>query len=133
PSPLSNTILVLQLSSLSQYEHVGHLISQAARKTKTRLLILLYSPLFDPENGIKPVQSWHSVERLLSFIYTRASAVALELDRILLQIDVLFYAGPSIIVSDIDGQRRIKWDAVFLPSEGAPSFSRRSAVWRPDN
>lgn len=58
------------------------------------------------------------MEKLLSFIYTRASRVAMELNRVLMRIDVLLYAGRSVVVSDIERERSVKWDAVFAPANG---------------
>jgi hypothetical protein len=123
--PLENTILILPISSLTEYQHFGPWIDHAATNTTNRLLVILVSPLFDVENGgISPTGTWKPMERLISFIYTRASWVAARLDRVLMRIDVVLHATTALVLSGIEKEKSYGWNAVFVPEAGGKySFS----------
>lgn len=111
---LKKTILVLSISSLQEYRHLGPSIEQATRNTESRLLIILVSPLFDPENGIDPIGSWKEMESFISFVYMRASTVAIALDRVLMSIDVVLHPGNGSLFSNIDGEHATRWEGVYV-------------------
>lgn len=118
-TPLNNTILILPISSLSEKDHFGPWIDHVATNTGERLLIILVSPLFDVENGgINPIATWKPMERLLSFIYTRASRVAARLDRVLMRIDVVLHSGSTSVLNGIEREKDNDWNIVFMPEGG---------------
>ena len=123
--PLENTILVLPIFSLTEYQHFGPWIDHTTTNTTNRLLVILLSPLFDVENGgISPTGTWKLMERLISFIYTRASWVAARLDRVLMRIDVVLHATTATVLSGIEKEKSYGWNAVFVPEgDGKYSFS----------
>jgi pantetheine-phosphate adenylyltransferase len=119
---LQSAILILPISSISEYQHFGPWIDHAATSTTNRLLVILVSPLFDVENGgINPTGTWESMERLISFIYTRASWVAVRLDRVLMRIDVVLHAATTSVLSGIEKEKNYGWNAVFVPEGGRKS------------
>ncbi|KAG8816328.1 hypothetical protein FRC18_001065 [Serendipita sp. 400] len=122
--PLKNTILVLPITSLSDYAHLGPWIDHVTRRTSDRLLIILSSPLFQPKAGINPIQSWIPMERLISFVYMRASSVAIAANRILMQIDVVLYSGKDTITSGLEKEKTFAWDRVFAPTIAEEYFPR---------
>jgi pantetheine-phosphate adenylyltransferase len=126
--PLESAILVLPIPSLTEYQHFGPWINHAATNTTNRLLVILVSPLFDVENGgISPTGTWKLMERLISFIYTRASWVAVRLDRVLMRIDVILHATTASILSGIEKEKNYRWNAIFVPEGGSKcSFSDRT-------
>src|SRR5258708_5941316 len=121
PQLVSNTLLVLPIYSLTSYAHLAPLIEYATHNTSSRLLMLLASPLFHPQTGIHPTTHWSDLQRLLSYIYSKASAVALQHGRVLLRIDVLVHGGNDAPSSGIlnSGIQSVQWDACYLAYECA--------------
>ena len=127
---LKNTILALSVSSLQDYRHLGPSIEQAARNTNSRLLVILISPLFDPHNGINAINSWKEIEALISFVYMRASSVAISLDRVLMSIDVALHPGEGSSFSNIDGERSTGWEAIYVGENGTHKQGARHNVMK---
>jgi len=119
PQLISNTLLVLPIYSLTSYAHLAPLIDYATNDTSSRLLILLVSPLFHPQTGIHPSTHWSDLQRLLSYIYSKASVIALRHDRVLLRIDVLVHGGNDAPISGVidRGIESIQWDACYVAYE----------------
>lgn len=77
--------------------HLASPIAIAAAKTREHLQIVLVSPLFDSPvleghlltKGISRTARWDQVQRLLTYVYVQATKVAQEMDKVLMQIDVL--------------------------------------------
>ena len=133
---ISNTLLVLPIYSLTSYAHLAPLIEYATHDTRSRLLILLVSPLFHPQTGVHPSTHWSDLQRLLSFIYSKASMVALQHDRVLLRIDVLVHGGNDAPISGVinNGIESVQWDACYVAYECTciPSWARHMST-APDN
>ncbi|KAJ4497896.1 hypothetical protein C8R41DRAFT_940149 [Lentinula lateritia] len=88
-SSLTTGILVLaSLPSLSTPQFLAPTIISAANAASSRLRIVLFSQLFDPD-AISHTQSWDNVQRLLTYVYVQATKIAQDKDNPLLQIDVL--------------------------------------------
>lgn len=119
PPLVSNTLLVLPIYSLTSYTHIAPLIDYATHHTSSRLLILLVSPLFHPQTGIHPSTHWSDLQRLLSYIYSKASAIALRHNRVLLRIDVLVHGGNDAPISGVldSGLENVQWDACYVAYE----------------
>jgi pantetheine-phosphate adenylyltransferase len=91
------SILLATLDSLSVPHHLADVIGTTTRWTHKRLIIIFMSKLFDKpssaseseETFIYHTQSWSEVQRLLTFVYVQATKVAQQLDRVLMEVDVL--------------------------------------------
>lgn len=97
---MENSILIAGLFSLSSPHFLGKIIQETARKSKSRLLIVLVSPLFNTADGVSHTESWRHVQTLLTFVYVQATAIAQELDNILLDVDVVLRGHDELISSD---------------------------------
>jgi pantetheine-phosphate adenylyltransferase len=120
PGVRSHTILILPVSDLSDYRHFGPWIDLAATQTSERLLVFLVSPLFESVNEEEEDDTfqWKDLERLLSFVYTRASKVAIKLDRVLMNIDVVLHSVQGPVLSGVERVNSVLWDVVFAPNNG---------------
>lgn len=83
----SVSILVANLSSPLDYHNLESAIRNATRSTKDRLVIILHSPAFS--NGGPPKANWFEIQRLLTWTYVESTAVAQDMDKVLLDTDVL--------------------------------------------
>lgn len=118
PGLHSNTILILPVSDLLDYHRFGPWIDHAATLTSKRLLIFLVSHLFNSENEEGPDLLWKSLEKLLSFVYTRASKMAIKTNRILMNIDVVLHAVQGRLLSGVERENSVEWEMVFTPTDG---------------
>ena len=103
---VENTLLISPLQTLeSSPHHLSHPISFAASKTLKNLRIVLVSHLFDSPSelsrGVSHTEQWDEVQRLLTYVYVQATKVAQELDRVLMDIDVLLHAQDEPIPEHI--------------------------------
>ncbi|KAL0946724.1 hypothetical protein HGRIS_012906 [Hohenbuehelia grisea] len=94
----ARAIVLATLPDLTTPHYLGRIISTAAQATRHRLLIILVSPLFDP-NAISHTDNWDSVQRILTYIYVQATKVAQDMDKVLMEVDVLL-KGPSESLPD---------------------------------
>ena len=118
PGVRSHTILILPAPDLSDYHRFGPWIDLAATETSKRLLVFLVSPLFESVNEEEDTFQWKDLERLLSFVYTRASKVAIKLDRVLMNIDVVLHSVQGTLLSGVERLSSVLWDVVFTPNNG---------------
>ncbi|KAG7451410.1 Nucleotidylyl transferase [Guyanagaster necrorhizus] len=94
-STVPNALLLASLPDLSTPHFLSPVIITAATSAQKRLVIVLYSPLFTSPNGevresvISHTERWDDVQRLLTFTYVQATKAAQELDKVLLEVDVL--------------------------------------------
>ncbi|KAH7908881.1 hypothetical protein BJ138DRAFT_1156633 [Hygrophoropsis aurantiaca] len=87
-------ILLATLDNLETPHHLTALIASAAAATSQRLIIVLFSKLFNPpggkdQAGISRTAAWDEVQRLLTFVYVQATKVAQDMGKILMDVDVL--------------------------------------------
>jgi pantetheine-phosphate adenylyltransferase len=119
PEEVDSALLVLRVDGLETgaYTSLGPLIAHAARPTRKRVLILLLSPLFDPEEakgGINRIAKWHEVQRLLTFVYVEATRVAQAQGRVLIDIDVLLRSQRQVVWEDVGKDA----EAVYATADG---------------
>ncbi|KAI9509334.1 Nucleotidylyl transferase [Russula earlei] len=115
---VSHILLLATINDLSTPCFLAPAIASAARCTRDRLVIVLFSRLFNTGRrsrsplsgrheekgrrrqsvesshssssaGVSHTERWDDVQRLLTYVYVQATAVAQVLDRVLLQVDVL--------------------------------------------
>jgi len=96
----------------------------AARATRDRLVIVLFCPLFNNYDGISHIDHWDDVQKLLTFVYVQATKVAQDMDKILMQVDVLLKGTDDNLSSDLgtafDVVHRVSGD--IIPVQLAPSI-----------
>lgn len=113
----SHALLLATLNDLSTPCFLAPAVAGAARCVRDRLVVILFSRLFNtgrrPRSplsghresvkrrpsvdsshsnssaGVSHTGCWDDVQRLLTYVYVQATAVAQELDKVLLQVDVL--------------------------------------------
>ncbi len=113
----SHALLLATLNDLSTPCFLAPAVAGAARCVRDRLVVILFSRLFNTgrrprsplsghrENakrnpsvdssrsnsstGVSHTGCWDDIQRLLTYVYVQATTVAQELDKVLLQVDVL--------------------------------------------
>ncbi|ESK89842.1 pantetheine-phosphate adenylyltransferase [Moniliophthora roreri MCA 2997] len=115
-SPAS-VLLIASLPSLEPPLSLVPAIVAATRAARENLTILLYSPLFNSSGGINHSQSFDQVQRLLTFVYVQATKVSQELNKILLNIDVLLKGldNDYQFLKDFDTLFRITEEHIDIP------------------
>lgn len=129
-STVANALLLASLSDLSTPHFLSPVIITAATSAQKRLVIALYSPLFTSPSGdvteppISHTERWDDVQRLLTFVYVQATKAAQEVDKVLLEVDVLLKGvneGIPEFVVETDVVFRVQGGMYVIPS-----------AWRPD-
>ncbi|KAF8621518.1 hypothetical protein AX15_007747 [Amanita polypyramis BW_CC] len=128
PEIVDNALLLASLSSLTTPQYLSSAITSAAAATRSRLVIVLFSRFFNrspgedatvdnqvdylASHGISHTERWDDVQRLLTFIYVQASKTAHEMNKVLMDIDILLRGLDEVVLEDLaDGI-----DVVFKPS-----------------
>lgn len=115
---VDNALLLATLHSLDPPYFLSSIIQSAASTTRSHLSIILFSRIFNapdaPLPGLSPIQHWHDVHRLLTYIYVQASNVAQNLDKLLMDINVLLLG----IDSDFPQALGNNFDIVFRVAGG---------------
>jgi pantetheine-phosphate adenylyltransferase len=88
---LDSSVIYASLSSLSIPHFLTTTIVHAAQRTRSHLLIIL---LLDPALVLSHTACWNDVQQLLTFVYVQATKVAQDMNRLLMNIDVLL-VGPN--------------------------------------
>jgi pantetheine-phosphate adenylyltransferase len=107
---VQRSILLATLDDLSVH-HLTDAISSAAQWTHKRLIILLVSKLFNnpssnsasecQESSISHTQRWDEVQSLLTCAYVQATKVAQQLNRVLMEVDVLLKGTDETLPDDL--------------------------------
>lgn len=160
----SQALLLATVNDLSTPCFLAPAIAGAARCVRENLVIVLFSRLFntgrrprsplvgrpekeckrrrnssgsirsDSSAGVSHTECWDDVQRLLTYVYVQTTAVAQELDKILLQVDVLLRGFDEDLSEDFgkdfDVVIRIEGDCIPVPLPESVS-SLRTAWSRP--
>jgi pantetheine-phosphate adenylyltransferase len=104
-------LLIAHLSGdLTQNAHLSPAIRVAAAHSRVRLCVILVSKQFDgsipppgarTEPAISHAGRWDDVQRLLTFTYVQATAIAHEKGRVLLEVDVLLRGTDAPMLEDL--------------------------------
>ena len=130
PEIVDNALLLASLSSLNTPQYLSPAITSAAAATRSRLTIVLFSRFFNrvpgedaatdnridypASRGISHTERWDDVQRLLTFVYVQAYKTAQEMNKVLMDIDILLRGLDEVIQEDLaDGI-----DVVFRASGG---------------
>lgn len=103
---IDNAILILKLDDLENLTVISSPIVTVARRTRSRLLIVLHHPLFEDGFG---TNTWGIIQRLLVHAYVQANVVANEMNKILMNVEVILRA-PQNSLKDLPNA---SWDAIF--------------------
>lgn len=114
----STSILIANLSSPVDYQVLKPVIRNAARSTKDRLIIILFSPAFANQEDSRA--DWFEIQNLLTWTYVESTAVAQEMDKVLLDTDVLLRPScrPAAGGSTQDEELVKRADAVYVFEDG---------------
>lgn len=100
--------------------HLASPIAIAAGKTQEHLRIVLVSSLFDPpaaeSRGISRTERWDEVQRLLTYVYVQATKVAQEMNKVLMEIDVLLHGESNSIPESLASEAQQLFRGEFLLS-----------------
>ncbi|TFY67042.1 hypothetical protein EVJ58_g1878 [Rhodofomes roseus] len=117
-------------------------ISAVARHTTENLRIILFSPFFDqeaqpPSNerdadsgdqakyGFSPTGHWDDVQKLLTYVYVQATKVAQDMNRVLMDIDVLLKVPRESFDAELirDAERTYRIAPLYPQSPPLPGES----------
>lgn len=125
---VDKAILVARLESVDSVPHfLADPVATAAAKTAQCLRIVLISPLFDPDTARDEDSSerptalgtarFDDVQRVLTYVYVQATKVAQEMNKILMDVDVLLQGQNEplreSLVSDSQIIYRSAWFQLF--------------------
>ena len=127
----SASILIANLSSPSDYHVLESAIRNATRSTKDRLTVILHSPAF-VNQGV-PQANWFEIQRLLTWTYVESTAVAQDMDKVLLDTDVLLRPPHTQAAEGTTEDEELvkKADALYVFEDGAPQFLSEGLSYRP--
>lgn len=103
---IDKAILALNIDNLEDLTVLSSPIATVAKRARSRLLIVLYHPLFEGGSG---TNTWDVIQRLLGHAYLQATAVSHEMNKILMNIEVLLRA-PRSPLKDVPHD---SWDMLF--------------------
>lgn len=112
-------ILVFNLPNIEDLASISSPIKTAAGSTQTRLLIVIFSPVFD---NVSRVASWDAVQKLLTHAYIQAALVFQNRNNVLMNVDVLLRP----VQSSPNDEPQDHWDTIFYASM---SFLKVSLFW----
>lgn len=134
---VKTAILLCTLPNLSTPHFLAPVITHAATHAKERLIIVLFSRHFNVQHSpqdylsfpeiqsLSRTESWHPVQRILTFTYVQATKAAQDQGNVLMHIDVLLKGlnedlDPSI-ANNIDICFRVTGGTFFSISISFPS------------
>jgi len=93
------SILLASLPNLSPPHFLDPAISWAAKHTRTRLVIVLFSRHFNvrqqatlsvlEHQAVSRTKSWDAVQKILMHVYVQATKMSQEIDNVLMDVDVM--------------------------------------------
>ena len=128
----SASVLIANLSSPSDYHVLESAIRNTTRSTKDRLIVILHSPSF--ANQEVPRANWFEIQRLLTWTYVESTAVAQDMDKVLLDTDILLRPPhtPAAEETTKDEDLVRKADALYVFEDGGSQIPSESLSYRPD-
>ena len=131
---VDNALLLATLPNLATPHFLAPVISYATTHTRKRLVIVLFSRHFNvhhkhnelPKNihtaltfaenqALSHTQSWEAVQRILTFAYVQATKIAQEMNKVLMDVDILLKG----LNEDLDEGLEKGLDICFRVSGGA--------------
>ena len=129
----SASILLANLSSPSDYHVLESAIRNATRSTRDRITVILHSPAFT--NQEVPHANWFEIQRLLTWTYVESTAVAQDMDKVLLDTDVLLRPPQTQAMAGTEEDEELvnKADALYVFEDGAPQYLSKGLSYRPNS
>ncbi|KAG1770359.1 hypothetical protein EV702DRAFT_1139092 [Suillus placidus] len=115
-SSIKRTVLFAHIDHISAPHRLGPAIASVTAATTEALVIVLLSQLFrTAESTSNPVKRWDDVQRLLTYVYVKATKAAQDLGKVLLDISVVLkdpsQSFPSNFGNGMDMCFRIQGDS----------------------
>lgn len=144
-SGVNYAVLFAHLSDLEAPHHLGSPIASVVAVTRESLVIVLVSQLFrlpqtvdscsdtsqKQEQCLDRVDQWDDVQRLLTYVYVKATKAAQDLGKVLLDISVVLRDTSQSFSSDfshgMDMCFRIQGGAFFSCTQFIPSLTEESS------
>ena len=92
------TLVLATLSNLDPH-FLEPVVSFAAASTRRRLTIVLFSRLFGA--SLSHTEQWDDVQRLLTVVYVQATKIAQDMDKVLMEVDVLLKGLDEDVQDDL--------------------------------
>ena len=121
---LSHAFLVLKLENLRDVNRYLPAIASATKQTTERLVVILFSDLFNRDSELSHTGSWDEVQALLSTVYVETARVAQEMDRVLMDVDVLLKGFDAEVLID----HQDVWQGIFTVQGGMLPL-KLSSLW----
>ncbi|KJA14809.1 hypothetical protein HYPSUDRAFT_149909 [Hypholoma sublateritium FD-334 SS-4] len=135
---VDNALLLATLPDLTAPHFLVPVITHAVQYTRKRLTIVLFSryfnvcpqaaeirrsgrpsPTFAQKQGLSHTLSWDAVQRILTFTYVQATKIAWEMNKVLMEVDVLLKGFNEDLTEDIgtgvDIVFRVNGDTIAAP------------------
>lgn len=118
-SSIKRTVLFAHLHDIAAPHHLGSAIASVTAATTEALVIVLVSQLFrTAESTSNRVKQWDNVQRLLTYVYVKATKAAQDLGKVLLDISIMLKdpseSFPSNFGNSMDMCFRIQGDPSVL-------------------
>ena len=96
--------------------HLAGPVATAAAKTAQALRIVLVSPLFDAGSQASALGTarFYDVQRVLTYVYVQATAVAQEMGKILMDVDVLLQGADEPLREDVAADAQVVYQGEFV-------------------
>ncbi|KAG1756429.1 uncharacterized protein EDB91DRAFT_1325482 [Suillus paluster] len=123
-SGIKHTVLFAHLQDLETPHYLGPPITSVAAVTTEALVIVLFSQLFRTADSM---EQWDDVQKLLTYVYVKATKAAQDLGKVLLDISVVLKdpseSFPNDFGNDVDMCFRIQGWCVPLCADNIPCAS----------
>ncbi|KAK7020496.1 CTP-transf-like domain-containing protein [Favolaschia claudopus] len=116
---MESAVVYATLPSLAVPHFLATTIVHAAQHTRSHLLIVLLVDLLNPDRALSHTAHWNDVQQLLTFVYVQATKVAQDMNKILMNVDVLLLGSndrlPELPVAP-ESVYRVEGDTLPLPT-----------------
>ena len=105
-----STIIAFKLNNLRLSKFLYSVVEDVVRCTSERVIVIVYSALFEDDARFSHTAHWEEVQSLLTAVYAWAARIGQEQGKILLQVDVLLKGSPMTELPD----EKNEWDHLFV-------------------
>ena len=105
----SHAILLLSPANLHDVHRFLPAIASATERTTERLLIVIFSELFNRDSKLSHSGCWNDLQSILASVYVESTYVSHREDRILMDVDVLLRGFDS----EVELDRKDGWEGIF--------------------
>ncbi|KAL5533106.1 hypothetical protein ACEPAF_4882 [Sanghuangporus sanghuang] len=105
----SHAILLLKPANLHDVHRFLPAVASATERTTERLLIVIFSELFNKDSKLSYTGCWNDLQSILASVYVESTYVSHREDRVLMDVDVLLRGFDSEVLLD----RNDRWEGIF--------------------